>query len=527
MSSKNSLFKRTFFIIVTGLLSVVTLFSYLTIMDQKSALIEVMYSKTKTIAKSISLVSSDAMVIEDYGFIVEHNEKVLQDNKEISYILIVKKGEGESKLYSDVNRWELVDKLPDSVTASLLSNEYQSIIKNGFSKSAEDVFHYSYPVVFSGLEWGWVTIGFSLERYKEMMNSIYVNNAILIVTILFGSMLFSLLLARWITKPIFTLNEAAKQVALGDYSVAVNVDTDDELGELASSFNIMINTIKLSSERLYAYNEELESRVEERTDELITLNQELDQRVKDEVHKRAEQEQILIQQSRFAAMGEMIGNIAHQWRQPLNALGLLLQNIENAYEMDMLDEEYINRSIEKGTRLTNGMSQTIDDFRNFFKPNKEALTFSIASIIETAMGMLRPSLNNHNIEVKEEIDKNVLVRGFPSEFSQVILNIVNNSKDALLENRESQREIYIRVFEKGDYAYLEIEDNAGGIPKEIIKKVFDPYFTTKDEGKGTGIGLYMSKTIIENNMSGVLSVHNTEHGACFVIKIKVEDSKGK
>ncbi|QSZ42037.1 HAMP domain-containing protein [Sulfurimonas aquatica] len=368
---------------------------------------------------------------------------------------------------------------------------------------------------------GFLILVSSLNEFIESM----IQEMLVIIFIVILAMIVSFKLrVRLIDSiliPIARLNESThKIIQTKNLTTNVEIYNNDEIGELATNFNHMINTIQISNEKLIANNEELESRVNERTSELQELNLELDQRVKNELHKRLEQEQILIQQSRFAAMGEMIGNIAHQWRQPLNALGLLLQNLENAYEMEMLDKEYIDRTIEKGNRLTGTMSQTIDDFRNFFKPNKDSVTFTISSSLKSTLEMLRSSFDNSIISVHQDIDESVNIMGVPSEFSQVILNILNNAKDALVENRLDDRQLYIRVFDDENSAYLEIEDNAGGIPSELLEKIFDPYFTTKDEGKGTGIGLYMSKTIIENNMHGTLKVKNNKNGAIFSIQIK-------
>ena len=317
------------------------------------------------------------------------------------------------------------------------------------------------------------------------------------------------------------MNDAARKIAQGDFESKVDITQNGEIGELALSFNNMIEALKNSDKQLRDYNDLLEQKVAERTQDLNSLNQKLDQRVKDEVFKRAEQEQILIQQSRFAAMGEMIGNIAHQWRQPLNALGLLLQNIEYAYETETLDAPYIKQVIEKGNKLTTSMSRTIDDFRNFFKPNKSFEVFSFARAYESTIGMIGSSLSNNMIEIEENIDTSVCSFGLNSEFSQVILNILNNAKDVLVENKVQNKKITVSIYKDNKFSYLSIGDNGGGIKKDILSKIFDPYFTTKDEGKGTGIGLYMSKTIIQNNMHGSLSVENEEFGARFSIKMPV------
>ena len=226
---------------------------------------------------------------------------------------------------------------------------------------------------------------------------------------------------------------------------------------------------------------------------------------------------LLQQQSRQAAMGEMIGNIAHQWRQPLNALGLVLQNIYFEHQMGKLDDEFMDRSVEKGKRLIQTMSGTIDDFRNFFKPNKLKERFKISKVINNMVDLIGASYQNNGIALELILDDSLEIEGYSGEFSQVILNLMSNAKDAFIENSVVDKKVIISSRREADNMIVEISDNAGGIPNEVIKKIFDPYFTTKEEGKGTGIGLYMSKTIIETNMKGFLSVVNENNGAKFII----------
>jgi C4-dicarboxylate-specific signal transduction histidine kinase len=343
---------------------------------------------------------------------------------------------------------------------------------------------------------------------------------IVLLALLISNIIRSRLIDNIVT-PIIKLNESTnKIIQTGNLSSEVKVFHKDEIGYLAKNFNKMIEKIQESKLKLERNNEELEHRVEQRTEELENLNRNLDKRVKEEVQKRSQQEQLLVQQSRFAAMGEMIGNIAHQWRQPLNALSLLLQNVQNAYEMDMLDKEYIQRTVDKGTLLTNNMSKTIDDFRDFFKPNKQIEVFSISKAIDTTLEIIGASFTNHMIGFEKDLQEDYCSEGFSSEFSQVLLNILNNAKDALVEKDVADKKIAIKVSANENSVKIDIEDNAGGIPEAILQKVFDPYFTTKEEGKGTGIGLYMSKTIIEHNMRGKLTASNTENGARFTIVLK-------
>ena len=249
---------------------------------------------------------------------------------------------------------------------------------------------------------------------------------------------------------------------------------------------------------------------------LRLLSETLDQRVKEEIAKNIDQERLLIQQSRLAAMGEMISNIAHQWRQPLNALGLLLANIKDANDYHELDTALIDESTAKGQQLIQKMSTTIDDFRNFFKPNKLKEDFRLAETIEQTLELIGHSLKNHNIAVQMTGGGAIQVNGYPNEFSQVLLNVLNNAKDAMLERQVRAGSIEISLEQDEKTAWVVIRDNAGGIPDDILPKIFDPYFTTKE--KGTGIGLYMSKMIMEH-MNGTIEARNVGEGAEFLLRL--------
>jgi len=259
-----------------------------------------------------------------------------------------------------------------------------------------------------------------------------------------------------------------------------------------------------------------------------SYNRKLESKVASEIEKRRKNEQILIQQSKLAEMGEMIGSIAHQWRQPLNILALNAQDLEDAYEYKEIDDRYIDNYIEKSMGQINYMSKTIDDFRNFFKPEKEKKLFSIKKSILSAKTLIDAQFKNRNIDIDIK-GSNLLTNGYSNEFSQVIVNILNNSKDAILLYRERLSEpkyrgvIDILIEEYKEKIKISIKDNAGGLSSDIIDRIFEPYFTTKNQSQGTGIGLYMAKMIIENNMQGSIYVNREiKSGAEFVILLKLE-----
>lgn len=276
---------------------------------------------------------------------------------------------------------------------------------------------------------------------------------------------------------------------------------------------------KRAEEELRRAKDELEIRVSERTRELerayADLRLESERRVA-AVEDLRRKDQLLLQQNRLAAMGEMLGNIAHQWRQPLNKLGLLVQELPVIYEKGQLSNEYLQETTEKAMQVITAMSRTIDDFRNFFRPDKEKISFLAKDVVRTAISLLDASFKNDQIELLVQED-DVVVEGYPNELSQVILNILINAKDAFLERSTENPQIIISVFRENGRPAIAISDNAGGIPEAIIGKIFEPYFTTKGPDKGTGIGLFMSKTIIEKSLNGSLRVRNTATGAEFRI----------
>ena len=245
----------------------------------------------------------------------------------------------------------------------------------------------------------------------------------------------------------------------------------------------------------------------------------LEDKIQKEINQRLAQEQILIQQSKLAAMGEMIGNIAHQWRQPIAEISAILMNMKITYEFNKFTQEYMNTKMKEANTLTSYMSQTISDFQNFFNPQGEKELFSIEQACRDAFFIVESSMKYHSINVEFNVITDSSVHGYKNEYSQVILNILSNAKDIFIERKINKPSIKIEIKTGENYAIVKIEDNAGGIKDEILDKIFEPYFTTRHKTQGTGIGLYMSKNIIERNMDGFINVHNKNEGACFIVKV--------
>ncbi|MEO5361001.1 MAG: PAS domain S-box protein [Nitrospirota bacterium] len=263
---------------------------------------------------------------------------------------------------------------------------------------------------------------------------------------------------------------------------------------------------------------------------LKELNTRLEAMVEEETHKRQQQEQLLIQQSKMAAMGEMLGLIGHQWRQPLNAIGMTVQDIKEAYEFGELNDEYLKDTVDATMNQVFFMSKTIDDFKNFFKTSKEKVRFDVSATVKELTAMFEQMFKKSDVDISIRTEPGTLLTtaGYPNEFKHVILNILNNAKDAITAKKETEIhgliEINIANDEARDKIIVTVRDNGGGISTDVIEKIFEPYYTTKGE-EGTGIGLYMCKTIIEANMGGSLTVRNIDGGAEFIIELTVSKLK--
>jgi len=338
-----------------------------------------------------------------------------------------------------------------------------------------------------------VTVGVLLSHrdvtplFRSMSVGVAAYLAILVIILLCSLLLLYLSLRKSLGLFWKLKEHIASVTTTWDLRRHLPIQSRDEIGELADEFNIMIERLRL-------------------------LTMELERSITDK-------ELMLIHQSRMAAMGEMIGCIAHQWRQPLNTLGLILQELPIYFRQGTLTEERLAASTSLARELIAHMSQTVTDFRNFFKPEKEKASFSVKDVLEQTLKFMRADFKMQRVEPDVIVEDDPMCEGYPNEYGQVLLNILRNVSDVFFEREVTEPKVVIHLFKENQRTILTISDNAGGIAEEIKDKIFEPYFTTKDPEKGTGLGLYMSKAIIEEHMGGTISVRNTTDGAEFRIEV--------
>jgi signal transduction histidine kinase len=253
--------------------------------------------------------------------------------------------------------------------------------------------------------------------------------------------------------------------------------------------------------------------------------------IRTDITDRITKEKTFLQQSRLAQMGEMISMIAHQWRQPLAAVSAACIDMRVSMALDKFAfaskedsvrfHTFFDQKMDDIELYVQSLTTTIDDFRNFYKPNKKSVSCSIEKPLEHAMKIIESSLLNNNIKLIKELHSKRKFKLYDSELMQVILNILKNAQDNFFESKTQDAVITITTHDYAETTVLEICDNGGGIDTQIIHKIFEPYFSTKDEKNGTGLGLYMSKTIVEEHHKGILAVKNHDNGACFTITLPV------
>jgi len=494
---KRSLMLRIVAIVIIGFLMLFSYFSLASLQGVKTSFAASEKEKAQTIAKTLIPTVAINFGLNLTGALNGPIEELLRQNSAILAIRILPKSTATIPMLF----------VQEGVEESIFDYGQDYIYH---AENINDYFNKSRSIAT-------LEIAYTNQRYKGLVAS-YIET----LSILFIGFVILLIGVVWVLyrafRPLTGFAQTIRNVDFADPNYRIQVPAgEDEVGQLGRAIALLLSRQKSHTRELKAFNDTLQERVEEKTRELKEINESLQERVALAVNEMRQKDDMMLKQSRHAALGEMIGNIAHQWRQPINTLSILLYGIKDEYDHDELDKAQMERHYQKGLDVIQRMSQTIDDFRNFFKPDKKRVAFSVGDIYHTALGIVGVSLERANIKLHEQIQTNEPIHGYPNEFAQVIINILNNAKDAFEDNKETkERQIIIRAYHSDEQLHVEIADNAGGIDSAVLERIFDPYFSTKAEGKGTGIGLYMSKMIIERSMNGRLDAYNEADGAVFI-----------
>lgn len=406
------------------------------------------------------------------------------------------------KIYPGSNSFLYDDKKGLLVSSGDLNeeryNESEQQIQNYPEAKDSGVFRHfgqkeEYILAFSKLSNGWI-LGIT-QPTKEVFSP---TRGLILVLILLTlicivlTIVFGLYFSRRLSKPIMNASDQLKLLELGDYTHDIPTEflnRKDDIGEFHNA--------------------------------ILSIQSEM----KKEAALNREKDIMLIYQSKQAKIGEMVGNISHQWKQPLNTINLILLNLYEDYQLKELTDEEFKSTIDKLMNIVRNMSETIKDFTDFLKPNREITEFDLKESVDLALNLMEASLKYHNITVEVTVDKGLRMMGYQNEFSHVLFNILNNARDAILESNVEQKLIQVKAGLSDGNVLLEITNRGNHIPEETLKKLFEPYFTTKNERDGTGIGLYISKIIIEQRMNGHIELENVDYGVCCRICVKAKEER--
>lgn len=371
----------------------------------------------------------------------------------------------------------------------------EALIKEHLLEKPSDVLRYiddneEYILAFSEISNGWV-LGIS-QPSKEVFSptrGLVLMLTLLTVACILVAIVFGIILARRLAKPILSASDELKLIEMGDYTHNIPkefLERNDEVGEFHNA--------------------------------ILAIQSEL----KHEAESNREKDVFMIYQSKQAKIGEMVGNISHQWKQPLNTINLILTNIYDDYKYQELDEKEFEKTINTLRKIVENMVNTIKDFTDFLKPSKETTNFCLAESINMALDLMEVSLKYNQISMKVDVEPGIRIRGFHNEFSHVLFNVLNNAKDAIIESQLEEKYISIRAFSKDKEVVIEIMNTGNRIPDEILEKLFQPYFTTKGDKDGTGVGLYISRIIVEQRMNGKIQLENVKDGVCCRIRLDID-----
>ena len=485
-----------------------------------------MSSEAHSLSKSIIFYTSNLFLTDDFSDLYIYSSNLLKHTMNIEEIMFVKINNENIVILNEL--WFDNVTLNSNTRDLMVEKISYEVIFSPFLE--KHVFLYSIPLFSIDEQWGWLNISLSVEDMENEMNNSYYQVLFMFTLLLSISTFFPFLISMKLKNKIKKLINVLSLISKGNIKERIYIRGNDEIAEISFLFNTMMEKLEESQYKLTLYGNDLYHEVRKKTSELNSnniklqrLNKNLDSQVKLEIDKRLAQENILIEKSKIADTANMLAMIAHQWRQPLNALTIIIQNLHLRYVMDLLSPEIMKTKVEECLLIASSMSATINDFSDFFNQSDPMKLFLIHDVFRKLEMLTKDIFFKSGTILQINNPNNSRIMGYQNELNHVLLNLVINANDAYIENNilRNKRYIFINVVESKSFLSIYIEDNAGGIKYVNRKKIFFPYFSTKNNKNGTGLGLYMSKIIIEKKFKGTLSFNSNNQGSIFKIEVPI------
>jgi len=478
--------------------------------------------KTNTISFKLNIILLLTVLfiqsISGFSAYYNYSTKIKEDlnnqmkitNKRLSLILPSIIWNFQISVAKEIIETEAIDESIDAIVINDIDGtKIAEVGINKISKDFDEACKNEIDLKFDGEKIATLSIYHNYNKIEKTEAYIIKNiviKTILILVIL--QVLMSFFINKFIISNILKLQENMISFRKDKNSISTTkIDSHDEISFLFNEFEKMKKSLRESWLELNSINENLESKV------------------KEELLKNKDIQIQLYKSEKLASMGEMIGNIAHQWRQPLSVISTSATGLAVQKEYGILSDEAFYKSCDDINKNAQYLSKTIDDFKNFIKGDRDKKEFNLKQSVDSFLNLVSGSVKSNNIEVILDINSDIKIISYENELTQCLINIFNNAKDALVEQLDTNRKVLISSYIENDKVYINIQDNAKGIPKEIINKIFEPYFTTKHKSQGTGLGLNMTYRLIVEGMNGQITVCNEEftnnqksyYGAKFMI----------
>ncbi|MCD4758807.1 MAG: GHKL domain-containing protein [Arcobacteraceae bacterium] len=481
---------------------------------QKDFLHEQSLTQTISLTTTLAKNATSWVLANDYVGLEEIVNSIVQ-YPELHYAMIF---DTNGKVLAHTNKKHLNKYLGDEISLlPLKSKPITTILINN-----SNMIDIAVPILRQTQHIGWARVALSLKSNTQILNKISLNGFFYTTLAIILGIIIAYILSISLTKNLYKLISIAKQITNGKRDIEVDTKRIDEIGSLSKEINSMLEKIKENEQELRLLNKNLEEKVTEKTiklekqnreleesdHELQVLNANLEQRVKEEVEKNIQIQKQLFKSEKMASMGEMIGNIAHQWRQPLSIISTGATGMKMKKTFNTLDDKFFEETCDLINDNAQYLSKTIDDFRNFIKGDRVKLKFDLEENINSFLKLVDSSIKNHSITMIYDLEKNITLNSYPNELIQCYMNIFNNAKDILDTINENDRFIKLTSKVNKDRIIISFQDSGGGIDDNILEKIFEPYFTTKDKKTGTGLGLHMTYTMVVEGMGGQIEVNN-------------------